>query len=229
MPKHGGYKDLKSFQNSEIVYDFTMEFCQRHVESYGSHRTDTTDKTYRAKRQSRQTDQMVQAARSGVQNIAEGSSNSATSKQTELRLINVARGSLEELLRDYKDFLRQRNLPEWGKDDTRAIAVRQLAYRSDKSYTTYRTYMQDSEAAANAAICLIFQTTYLLDQQMRALEKELFQHGDIKEQFRYAREDERKRQLFDNGPPLDEFLAEFGMRRKADGQVEAIDKQKFSD
>lgn len=201
IPKHGGYQDLKSFQNVVIVYGFTVEFCKRYVPAH------------------KMRDQLEGAARSGTQNIAEGSSNSGTSKQTELRLVNVARGSLEELLRDYKDFLRQHGFKEWGRDDSLAQGVRALAYKSNRSYMTYRTYIENEETAANCAICLIHQTNFLLDQQMRALEKELFVNGDVHEQFRDARDAERKRQLLDSGPPLDDFLAQQGLVRLEDGRV----------
>lgn len=100
IPKHGGYRKLKSFQIAQLVYDVTVRFCDRYID-----------------RRSRTHDQMVQAARSGVQNIAEGSKASGTSKKTELKLTNVARASLEELRLDYKDFLRQRGLPLWDRSD----------------------------------------------------------------------------------------------------------------
>ncbi|HBF34994.1 TPA: four helix bundle protein, partial [Candidatus Sumerlaeota bacterium] len=108
-------------------------------------------------RQSRTRDQMEQAARSGKQNIAEGCMASGTSKKTELKLIGVARASLEELLVDYRDFLRQNNLPQWEKDHPQAQEVRRLAYNKDKSYETYRAYIEgpSSEVAANTALCLI--------------------------------------------------------------------------
>ncbi len=216
VPKHGGYRNLKSFQNAEIVYDFTVEFCKIHV-----------DRTYGANRSysGRMTDQMVQAARSGVQNIVEGSQASGHSKMTELTLMGVARASLEELLRDYKDFLRQRGLEEWGKEDRRARDVRGLAYRLNRSYTTYRTYIENPEVAANVALCLIFQTTYLLDQQIQALEKELLREGDVKEQFRSRRVEERKRMLMGGGPPIDEFLAGLGFEVLPNGQVRKVDKK----
>jgi four helix bundle protein len=99
IPKHGGYRSLKSFQIAQLVYDITVRFCARYVD-----------------KRSRTVDQMVQAARSGVQNIAEGSQSSGTSKKTELKLTNVARASLEELRLDYEDFLRQRELPLWAPD-----------------------------------------------------------------------------------------------------------------
>ena len=106
----GGYRDLRSFRAATIIYDATAAFCERFVDA-----------------RSRTRDQMVQAARSGRQNIAEGSRASATSSQTELRLVNVARASLDELLLDYEDFLRQRGLRQWGKDDSEAKAVRDRA------------------------------------------------------------------------------------------------------
>ncbi len=112
IPPHGGYQDLQSYQMSEIVYDGTVVFCDRFVS-----------------RRSRTHDQMVQAARSGKQNIAEGSMASGTSKKTELKLVGVARASLEELLLDFKDFLRQHGLPLWGKDHPKAKEVRGLCYR----------------------------------------------------------------------------------------------------
>src|SRR6266581_6276099 len=102
IPKHGGYRNLKSFQLAQLVYDVTVRFCERYVDRF-----------------SRTRDQMVQAARSGVQNIAEGSQASGTSKKSELKLTNVARANLEELRLDYEDFLRQRRLVEWAREDPR--------------------------------------------------------------------------------------------------------------
>ncbi len=122
---HGGFRKLKSYQSAEIVYDATVVFCNRLID-----------------RRSRTHDQMVQAARSGKQNIAEGSVASGTSKKTELKLVGVARASLEELLLDYQDFLRQRGLPLWGKDHPQAQAIRKLAYVQNRSYATYKTYVE---------------------------------------------------------------------------------------
>jgi four helix bundle suffix protein len=136
---------------------------------------------------------MVQAARSGKQNIAEGSMASGTSKKTELKLVGVARASLEELLVDFQDFLRQRGLPLWGKDHPKAKEIRGLAYRSNRSYLTYRPYFEDQgpETAANAAICLIHQANYLLDQQLRALEKGFLEDGGFTERLYRARSQAR--------------------------------------
>lgn len=153
---------------SEIVHDGTVVFCDRLIS-----------------RRSRTHDQMVQAARSGKQNIAEGSMASGTSKKTELKLVGVARASLEELLLDFKDFLRQHGLPLWGKDHPKAREVRGLCYRKDRSYSTYKTYAESGspEVAANTMICLIHQTNYLLDQQLRALEKEFLAEGGFTERL----------------------------------------------
>ena len=168
IPPHGGYRELQSYKMSEIVFDATAKFCDRFID-----------------RRSRTHDQMVQAARSGKQNIAEGSMASGTSKKTELKLVGVARASLEELLLDFQDFLRQRGLPLWGKEHEQALAVRKLAHSKNRSYMTYKTYVEHSppEVAANALICLVHQTNYLLDQQLRALEKEFLKEGGFTEKL----------------------------------------------
>jgi four helix bundle suffix protein len=168
IPPHGGYQNLKSFQMSEIVYDATVAFCNRFISP-----------------KSRTHDQMVQAARSGRQNIAEGSQASGTSRKFELKLVGVARASQEELLLDYKDFLRQRGLPLWGKDDPRAQAVRRLAWVEDRSYRTYAALVErgTEEQAANTIICLIHQTNYLLDQQLRQLDQRFLEEGGMTERL----------------------------------------------
>lgn len=174
---HGGFRELKSYQMSEIVYDATAAFCDRWIS-----------------RRSRTHDQMVQAARSGKQNIAEGSMASGTSKKTELKLVGVARASLEELLLDYQDFLRQRNLPVWEKNHPQAQKIRRLAYASNKSYMTYRAYIENSpEVAANAMLCLIHQTNFLLDQQLRQLEKRFLEQGGFTEKLYRTRLKARSR------------------------------------
>jgi len=171
LPAHGGYRRLKSFQMATIVYDGTVEFCRLYLDG-----------------KSRTVDQMVQAARSGRQNIAEGSTDSGTSKKSELKLVGVARGSLEELVLDFEDFLRQRGLPKWEKDHPKAKAVRELAYESNKTYETYRGLVErDAETAANTLVCLIYQTCYLLDQQLRALERAFLEEGGITERLYAAR------------------------------------------
>ncbi len=178
IPPHGGYRELRSYQMAEIVFDATVVFCDRFIE-----------------RRSRTHDQMVQAARSGKQNIAEGSMASGTSKKSELKLIGVARASLEELLLDFQDFLRQKQLPRWDKNHAEARKVRALCYKENKSYSTYKTYFESSpaETAANASICLIHQTNYLLDQLLRALEKEFLKEGGFTERLYQARSQMRNR------------------------------------
>jgi len=190
---------------AEIVYDLTFDFCARYI----------SDFKLKA--------QIEGAARGGKQNIAEGSMTSGSSKQSELRLVQVARASQEELLNDFFDFLRVHGLERWGKDDGRVQEIRQLAYMTDRTDRTYGTYMTEPEAAANCLICLIYQTTYLLDQQMKALEKDLVQKGDYKE--RYAQT--RKEKIFGNPEnekrEYEEFLKEHGMKRLKNGQVVAKD------
>ncbi|HVU08055.1 MAG TPA: four helix bundle suffix domain-containing protein [Verrucomicrobiae bacterium] len=175
IPAHGGYRDLKSYQNATVVYDATMVFCNRFID-----------------RRSRTYDQMVQAARSGKQNIAEGSMASGTSKKTELKLVGVARASLEELLLDYEDFLRQRELPLWGKDHPQAQVARKLAYKN-RSYLTYKPYIETTspEVAANTIISLIYQTNFLLDQQLRQLEKKFLAEGGFTERLYRVRAQQR--------------------------------------
>jgi four helix bundle suffix protein len=175
---HGGFRKLKSYQMTEIVYDATVAFCDRFISRF-----------------SRTHDQMVQAARSGKQNIAEGSVASGTSKKIELKLVGIARASLEELLLDYQDFLRQRNLPLWEKNHPKAQKIRKLAYASNRSYMTYRTYIEGAppEVAANALICLIHQSNYLLDQQLRQLEKQFLEQGGFTEKLYRARQNARRR------------------------------------
>ena len=138
---------------------------------------------------------MIQAARSGKQNILEGSAASGTSKKMELKLTSVARASLEELLEDYRDFLRVRSLSLWEKNSREAMFVRKLGGTANVTYETYRTYIETRppEVAANIIICLIHQTNYLLDQQIRQLEKAFVTEGGLSERMTKARLTERKR------------------------------------
>ena len=190
----GGYRDLRSFQVTTIIYDATVDFCARFVDQ-----------------RSRTVDQMVQAARSGRQNIAEGSRASATSSQTELRLVNVARASLDELLLDYEDFLRQRKLRAWTKDDPEAKAVRAVGRQdrpgpSDQPDPRYSQWLNhaDPSVVANTLICLIHQANYLLDQQIRALERDFVQEGGYSEQLAAARlAHRRKADRSDSPDPSD--------------------------
>ena len=189
----GGYRDTVSFQAATIIYDTTYWFCEKFLDS-----------------RSRTVDQMVQAARSGRQNIAEGSRASATSSQTELRLINVARASLDELLLDYEDFLRHRRLEQWTPDSAEAMAVRSVPRKykdqTDQSDLTdlsdaerwalYAPWLEHEDPAvrANAAICLINQANYLLDKQIAALEKAFVDEGGYSEQLATARLKKRQEQ-----------------------------------
>src|SRR4051812_25529896 len=172
IPPHGGYEELLSFQKARIVYDGTVCFCQRFL--------DQRDRTV---------DQMVQAARSGKQNILEGSQASGTSKEMEIKLMNVARASLEELLEDYRDFLRVRKEPLWDKNSREALFVRRLGAKKNRSYESYRTYIETRPApiVANLLICLIHQTNYLLDQQLRQLEEAFLKEGGLRERMTRAR------------------------------------------
>ncbi len=178
IPPHGGYQDLQSYRMAEIVYDATVVFCNRFINI-----------------RSRTHDQMVQAARSGKQNIAEGSMASGTSKKFELKLVGVARASLEELLLDFQDYLRQHGLSLWTKDHPKAHEVRKLCYQKNRSYMTYKTYLEASppEIAANAMVCLIHQANYLLDRQLRSLEKDFLKEGGFTERLYHARSRSRRK------------------------------------
>ena len=172
IPPHGNYPELLSYQKAEVVYDLTFRFCRRFLA-----------------RGDRTIDQMVQAARSGKQNIAEGSKASATSKEMEVKLTSVARASLEELLVDYHDYLRVRDFPLWGKDSKEALYVRRLGNGSRTTYEIYRPVCESrpAEVVANIAICLIHQANYLLDQQIRRLERDFIKEGGLRERMTRVR------------------------------------------
>ena len=158
----GGYRSLAFYKQAEIIYDFTVEFCDLYID-----------------KRSRTHDQMVQAARSGKQNTAEGYLQK--SMEGKLKLLSVARGSLKELLNDYQDFLRQRRLGIWAKDSPESRAVRMLVYNDYNGYNSYKSYISDSGKAANAMICLINQTNRLLDQKLRWLEERFVREGGFRE------------------------------------------------
>ena len=132
---------------------------------------------------------MIQAARSGKQNIVETSKVSGTSKEAEIKLINVARASLEELMEDYRDFLRVRKAQLWTKDSREALFVRKLGATKDVFYRTYETYIETRppEVIANILVCLIHQTNYLLDQLIRKLEKAFVEEGGLHERMTRSR------------------------------------------
>ena len=179
IPPHGNYQELLSYQKAQVVYDLTWRFCGKFL-----------------RKGDRTVDQMVQAARSGKQNIVEGSKASGTSKEMEIKLVNVARSSLEELLEDYRDFLRVRDLKLWAKDSREAQYVRKLGNKSHTTYETYRAFCETRppEVVANIAICLIHQTNYLLDQQIRRLEQDFLKEGGLRERMTRARLQARDRQ-----------------------------------
>lgn len=179
---HGNYQELLSYQKSEVIYDITFRFCEKHL-----------------KRGDRTIDQMVQAARSGKQNIVEGSKASGTSKEMEIKLTNVARASLEELLTDYRDYLRVRDLKMWEKDSKEALYVRKLGNKPHTTYETYREFVdtRPAQVVANIAICLINQANYLLDQQLKRLEKDFLKDGGLRERMTKARLQAREQQRRD--------------------------------
>jgi len=178
IPPHGGYENLLSYQKARIVYDGTVWFCR----------------AFLAKRD-RTVDQMVQAARSGKQNIVEGSQASGTSRETELKLTNVARASFEELLEDYRDFLRTRNAEEWPKSHRYAQRLRQLNRQPGADYETFRRGIENTDPviSANVLLGLTRATNYLLDRQIRQLEEAFLAEGGLRERMTRARLESRAR------------------------------------
>lgn len=172
IPPHGNYQKLLSYRKAEIIYDLTWIFCQRFLSN--------SDRTV---------DQMIQAARSGKQNIAEGSMASGTSKETEIKLTNVARSSLAELQIDYDDYLRTRNLNHWLPDSIEALYIRKLSARQDFNFGSIKPFAvtRRAEVVANIALCLIHQATFLLERQLRKLEAEFVEHGGLRERMTKAR------------------------------------------
>jgi len=170
IPPHGGYRKLKSFQIAQLCYDVTVRFCDRYIS-----------------KRSRTHDQMVQAARSGVQNIAEGSEASGTSKKTELKLTEVARASLEELLLDYEDFLRQRSLPLWERNDPRRHDLVARRCRTADAVARWIVTQQATgsypELSANAALVLIGVASALLDRQLASLARTFTEEGGFTERL----------------------------------------------
>lgn len=172
IPSHGGYRKLQSYRKAEIIYDATVYFTNRFFN-----------------KKDRTVDQMVQAARSGKQNIAEASMASGTSKETEVKLTNVARASLEELLIDYQDFLRTHQLPEWTLAHPYTQRLRQLNKDPEGNYETFRRGIENAspEICANVVIGIIKVATYLLYKQLCALEQEFMQNGGLRERMTKSR------------------------------------------
>lgn len=179
LPPHGGFRNSLAYRKSLIVFQGTREFCRRFIAK--------DDRTY---------DQMRQAARSGKQNIVEGSEISGTSKKSEIELIGWARASLGELLEDYEDYLRDHRLRRWDKNSREALFVRRLGHTPDATYEAYRTYVETRppEVVANILICLINQTNYLLDQLKRQLEQAFLEEGGLRERMTRARLQQRAKQ-----------------------------------
>lgn len=178
IPPRGDYHTLLSYQKAEVVYDITYRFANKHLPK--------GDRTI---------DQMIQSARSGKQNILEGSKAGTTSKEIEIKLTSVARASLEELLADYRDYLRVRDHPIWDKDSKEAQFIRRLGRKKPQTYDLYREYVESRppEVVANLAICLIHQTNYLIDRQLRSLERSFLRDGGIRERMTRARLEYRKK------------------------------------
>jgi four helix bundle suffix protein len=173
---HGQYRELVSYRKSEMIYDLTFQFCERFL-----------------KRGDRTVDQMIQAARSGKQNIAEGSQAAGVSKETEIKLTSVARSSLEELLTDFEDFLRVRGLTRWPKNSREARFVRKLSQTPGVTYDAFRDFVESRspEVVANIALCLIHQANFLLDQQLRRLDEEFLKSGGLRERMSRVRREAR--------------------------------------
>jgi len=173
LPAHGNYATLLSFQKAEIIYDITFRFAHKFLSK--------SDRTI---------DQMIQSARSGKKNILEGSKAAVTSKETEIKLMNVARASLEELLDDYRDYLRARDLVLWDKESKEARYVRRLGSKPNQTFEAYRDFVETRppEVVANIAVCLIHQANYLLNQHLRQLEREFVHEGGIRERMTRARQ-----------------------------------------
>jgi four helix bundle suffix protein len=179
LPPRGDYQTLLSFQKAEVVYDITFRFAHKYLG-----------------RGDRTVDQMIQSARSGKQNLLEGSKAAQTSKEMEIKLTNVGRASLEELLADYRDYLRVRDHVIWDKDSKEAQFVRRLGRVTPHTFEIYREFMETRppEIIANIAICLIHQTNYLIDQQLKTLEKEFIEQGGLRERMTRVRLENRNNQ-----------------------------------
>lgn len=183
IPKHGGYRNLITYQKSEIIYDGTIYFTKRFFTKY--------DRTI---------DQMVQAARSGKQNIVEASMASGTSKEMEIKLTNVARASLEELRIDYEDFLRSNKQEIWGKEHKYVARLRELNKIPNPNYETFKKGIENEnpEICANVMIGLIRLVSYLLYNQIKSLEQSFLKEGGLRERMTKARIELRNKDKKDN-------------------------------
>jgi len=177
----GGYRKLRAFQTTTVIYDGTVAFCDKFIPSH------------------KLADQLIGAARSGRQNIGEGSRANAASAQSELLLVQVARSSQDELLLDYEDYLRQKKHRQWHMNDAEALEVRGIAKRPGIAPLLYEDYARwldhtDPSQRANCLICLIHQANYLLDRLLARLEQDIIKGGGFREQLTAARLAERDRQ-----------------------------------
>ena len=176
IPNRGNYKALLTYRKADIIYRITYFFCENFIRS--------GDRTK---------DQMVQAARSGKQNIIEGCAASSTSAKTEIKLINVAKASLKELLEDYEDYLKVRNLRQWGKGSVEFEAMRKLgAENNDPDYFMNIVSTRSPETIANMAIILINQSDYLLFRQLQRLSDDFVRNGGFSEKMSKLRKDFRQ-------------------------------------
>lgn len=177
LPPRGDYRTLLSFRKAEVVYDITFRFAHKFLSKF--------DRTV---------DQMIQSARSGKKNILEGSKAAVTSKETEIKLTNVARASLEELLDDYLDFLRARDLTIWEPDSKEALFVRKMGRTEPQTFELYREIVESrpAETVANIAVCLINQTNYLIDRQLERLESDFLKQGGLRERMTRLRIQNRR-------------------------------------
>lgn len=176
LPRTGNYRKLYTYQKAEAIYDITYYFCRNYLQ-----------------RGDRTIDQMVQAARSGKQNIVEGSAASATSKEMEIKLVNVAKASLQELLVDYEDYLRTRNHRQWENESVELLKMRELGRKhNDTVFYIELVKVRPPETIANMAICMIKQTDYMLFKQLQTLSEDFLKNGGMRERMTRMRLDRRK-------------------------------------
>lgn len=216
---HGGYKKLLVYRKSEVIYQGTVVFCRRFLPAYGD----------------RTVDQMTQAARSCKQNIAEGSSSSGTSKETELKLTNVARATLDELLEDYLDYLKAHEAQEWAADDKRKLKAREFS-RAHSDWEDWKEFFETrpAETLCNLMVVLIAQTKYLLDRMIERQERDFTKFGGVRERMHAARTAARgedwNKSIFsrlDDAASLEELMARANeITRKVSQQVWGIRKRK---
>ena len=177
LPVGGNYRKLFTFQKAEAIFDITFYFAHKYLS-----------------RGDRAIDQMVQAARSGIQNIAEGSTASVTSKETEIKLINVAKSSLQELLIDYQDYLRTRGHREWEDGSVEVEKMRELGRNHNETgFYMPLVIVRPPETIANMAICLIKQNDYLLFKQLKSLGDDFLKNGGLREPMTRMRIERRKK------------------------------------